>query len=57
MSVIYGNGYNKCGPISYTFFDLDGKVFDSDFFSNQVKRMDTFADVLTLRLDSEISGT
>ena len=33
MSVIYGNGYDRCGPLKYSFLTLDGNKFDLDVFS------------------------
>ena len=33
ISVIYGNGYDRCGPLKYSFLSLDGKQFNLDVFS------------------------
>ena len=32
MSVIYGNGYDRCGPFTYNFRDLEGVPFDFELF-------------------------
>ena len=35
MSVIYGNGFDKCGPLRYSYIDLDGANFTLPvFFGN-----------------------
>ena len=32
ISVIYGNGYDRCGPLKYTFLSLDGSDINFDVF-------------------------
>ena len=32
ISTIYGNGYDKCGPRSYSLLDSDGQTFSLDLF-------------------------
>lgn len=58
MSVIYGNGYDKCGPLRYSYFQLGG----TNDFSISVFQTDTilnvgYADDFSMNLASERTGT
>lgn len=56
ISDVYGNGYNKCGPIKYTFLDDFGEEFSHPLFSNTTVRNVGFADSVTFTLESFPSG-
>lgn len=56
ISDVYGNGYDKCGPIRYSFLDEFGAEFQHPLFSNQTVRNSGYADEVIFTLDSFPTG-
>ena len=58
MSVIYGNGYDKCGPLRYQYLDIDGvDVFSLQVFETETILNTGFADDFSMELYSVTTGT
>ena len=58
MSVIYGNGYDKCGPLRYQYLDIEGvDNFSLEVFETKTILNSGFADDLTMKLNSVTTGT
>ena len=58
MSLIYGNGYDKCGPRRYTYMDLWGiNEFKMSLFETDAILNAGFADDFSMSLLSEKTGT
>lgn len=58
MSVFYGNGYDRCGPMIYDLIFVDGVSFDVDLFDQKLSPVrPTNADILEWELSSEMTGT
>ena len=56
-SIIYGNGYDKCGPLRYSYIDQDEAEFTLPvFFANETFN-ENFADDLALNVTSNATGT
>ena len=56
VSVIYGNGYDRCGPLKYSLLSLDGKKLNLNVFSLDVAPNFDFSDSITLNLESFANG-
>lgn len=57
VSVLYGNGYNRCGPLKYSFLGLNGQLFSLEQFSTNVKLQANNFDELSMTLTSARTGT
>lgn len=57
VSALYGNGYDKCGELTYLWLDANGKQFSSEWFKGEANSESNFVDSLTLVLHSEPNGT
>ena len=58
MSVLYGNGYDKCGPLRYRYLDIEGiNEFSLDVFETSTKLNAGLADNFEMNLVSERTGT
>ena len=57
MSVLYGNGYDRCGPLSYAYLGLDGQTLSLDVFGQTTdKKLHSF-DEISMSLTSYKTGT
>ena len=57
ISSIYGNGYDKCGPRSYSLLESDGQTFSLDLFKPVFKDdQNGDPDFISLNLTSFIDG-
>jgi len=57
VSVTYGNGYDRCGNLTYKWFDAGGDVFENSYFSSNFTIVDRGADNLQQNLTSTATGT
>ena len=58
MSVIYGNGYDKCGPLRYRYLDIEeGDEFSLSVFETETILNTGFADEFSMELNSVTTGT
>ena len=58
ISVFYGNGYDKCGPLRYQYLDVEGiNDFSLNVFETSTKRNAGLADDFEMNLVSERTGT
>ena len=58
MSVIYGNGYDKCGPLKYQYLDIEGvEDFSLQVFETKTIVNSGFADDFSMELNSVTTGT
>ena len=58
MSVIYGNGYDKCGPLRYSYLDLEGiDDFSLSVFQTETVYSAGYADDFSMNLASARTGT
>lgn len=58
ISLIYGNGYDKCGPLVFKYLTLDGvDEFNLKVFETNTERHVGFADDFSMSLLSERTGT
>ena len=55
-SLQYGNGYDKCGPIKYTIFDITGQPLDLANFANSIVSVTDNSDSLDFELQSYAEG-
>ena len=57
MSSLYGNGYDKCGPLAYHVLNADGlEEFDLDLFSSSFLEKTYNSDEITFSLESWPTG-
>lgn len=56
MSVTYGNGFNRCGPLRYNYKPLNGNQI-VDVFSNEATHFINNQDDFFMRLASYNKGT
>ena len=56
ISLVYGNGFDRCGPLKYVLVDSSGLPFVNSQFSLDVKPITDAADNVTLTLSSIPSG-
>jgi len=57
ISVTYGNGYDKCGNLTYEWFDKRGELFVNPYFSSNFTIADRVADHIFQNLTSTATGT
>ena len=58
MSVLYGNGYDKCGPLRYQYLDIEGvNDFSLGVFGSSAELNAGLADDFEMNLLSERTGT
>ena len=50
VSVVYGNGFNKCGDFEYAMTDKDGVGLSLDMFTLETTYVDGEADILSFNL-------
>jgi len=56
ISLLYGNGFDRCGPLKYVLLDNSGLPFVNSQFSLDVKSVTDAHDDVSLTLNSYPSG-
>ena len=56
ISSLYGNGYDRCGPRSYSLIDTDGENYSLNVFSREITHGNGAPDQITFNLSSSKDG-
>ena len=57
VSDMYGNGYDKCGNLTYNWVNTSCKKFENEYFSSNFTIIEDEADQFTQNLTSTRTGT